>query len=189
MSRHIVAITGMSGVGKSTLLRKLASTISFQCLQASALIREARQSERQQLTLDQLRSVDLGQNQRLLVDAFARAADQGAQLIILDAHTVIEQDDNLILIEPDIFRAIGINSMIVLVDDGTEIVNRRLNDKGRMRPIKSAEQIEREQDRAIRHAREICSLLEVPISVFNANAHIAVGDLLRSQIAPSSCCT
>lgn len=186
MKRHVAAVTGVSGVGKSTLLRKLAAMVSFQHLQASALIREARQLDQQSLTLDQLRSVDLDENQKLLIQGFARVANQGPGLIVLDAHTVIEQGDNLILIEPDVFGAIGINSMIFLSEDITEIVRRRLDDKVRQRPIKGVEQLQSTQSQALQHARKICRILGIPIAVFSSNDHCAVAELLQSYVVTSS---
>lgn len=184
MKRHVAAITGLSGVGKSTLLRKLASTVSFQCLQASALIQEARQSDQRSLTPDQLRSLDLDENQKHLISGFTRAARQGSGLIVLDAHTVIEQDGHVVPIGPDVFGAIGINSMIFLTEDSAELVKRRLSDRGRQRPINSPEQLRHIQDQAIRHAKEICRVLAIPISVVSPNDLGAITDLLRSYVSP-----
>jgi adenylate kinase len=186
MKRHVTAVTGLSGVGKSTLLRKLASTVPFQHLQAGALIRNARQSERHPLTLDQLRSVDLDENQQLLIRGFAWGANQGAGLIVLDGHTVIEQDDSLVPIEPAVFRAMGINSMIFLAEDSAEIAKRRLDDKARQRPVKNVEQLRSTQDQALLHARKICRVLGIPISVFGPNEVGAVAALLGSYLAASS---
>lgn len=183
MKRHVAAVTGLSGVGKSTLLRKVASTVSFQHLQASTLIREARQSDQRSLTLDQLRSFDLDENQKLLVHGFAQAA-QSTGLVILDAHTVIERDDNLVLIEPNVFGAIGINSLIFLTEDSAEIAKRRLDDKARQRPTKSVEQLQRAQNQSLQHAREICRVLAIPISVFGPNDSGAIADLLQSYVSP-----
>jgi adenylate kinase len=186
VKRHVVAITGLSGVGKSTLLRKLASTVSFQHLQASALIREARRSDQQSLTLDQLRSVDIDENQELLANGFTRAVNRGAGLIVLDAHTAIELDDKLVLIGTNVFGAIGISSMIFLVDDCAEIIKRRLNDKERQRPIKSLEKLRSTQNQSLQHTEEICRVLGIPISVFSSNDHSAVAKLLLSYVGISS---
>ena len=41
MTQPVVALLGLSGVGKSTILRKLAAHIAFQHLQASAIIKAA----------------------------------------------------------------------------------------------------------------------------------------------------
>jgi adenylate kinase len=186
MKRHIVAITGLSGVGKSTLVRALASMIPFQHLQASALIRNARQSERDQPTLDQLRSADLDENQELLIRGFARAASQRPRLIVLDGHTVIERADSLFLIEPAVFGAIGINSMIFLAEDCSELAKRRCQDKSRQRSLRSVEQLRSMQDQALLHAREICQVLGIQIDVFGSNDVGAAATLLGSYLGASS---
>ena len=55
---------GLSGVGKSTLLRKLMGRVDFQHVQASALIKEGRQLAGDNvLSVDRLRDADLDANQ------------------------------------------------------------------------------------------------------------------------------
>jgi adenylate kinase len=67
MTQSIIALVGISGVGKSTLLCELSKDLSFQHLQASALIK----SEREAATLfetstDDLCNANIADNQALL---------------------------------------------------------------------------------------------------------------------------
>jgi len=179
MKRHIAAVVGLSGVGKSTLLTQVAATVTFQYLQASALIREERQSANSHLTIDQLRSFDLDENQVLLVNAFRRVGNP-AGLIVLDAHAAIEQNETLILVRPDVFQAIGINSMVYLTEESAEIARRRLSDTKRQRQIKSAEQINCAQEQVLQHAKDICTALSISISIFRSSDHLAVTHFLQS---------
>lgn len=147
-----MALTGLSGVGKSMLLQKLSTHWHFQHLQASALIRVARQVAEYVPTVDHLRLANLDENQQLLVRGFADAADANAPLIVLDAHTLIELPNKWVLIEPDVFGAIGINSMLFLTATPADIANRRVRDKARQRQAKCAEELENVLRRARQHA-------------------------------------
>lgn len=74
MTRRVAALTGISGVGKSTLLTALSQRVDFVHLQAGALIKKARESELgQSIEHDQLRNIDLDQNQQLLINGFLAA--------------------------------------------------------------------------------------------------------------------
>jgi adenylate kinase len=60
MTSHVVAVTGISGVGKSTLLRAMQSKIGFQHLNASSLIQQVReQLDRGTIALDDLRNANI----------------------------------------------------------------------------------------------------------------------------------
>jgi adenylate kinase len=72
MRQRIVAVTGVSGVGKTTCLNFVAKRIGFQHLQASALIQSARASQSVlPVSHDDLRKQDIDQNQALLLSGFA----------------------------------------------------------------------------------------------------------------------
>src|SRR5690242_8893414 len=115
MTPPVVAVAGLSGVGKSTLLTRLKNAIPMQILQASALIKEARASrDGESLTLDALRAVDLDENQRLLAQGFARRVDRAASLVVLDCHTVIETPGGLIRIDPRVFDLMNVRAMVFL---------------------------------------------------------------------------
>ncbi|PMW76648.1 adenylate kinase, partial [Pseudomonas sp. FW306-1C-G01A] len=65
MSQKIIAVVGVSGVGKSTFLKKLQSKVEFQLLQASDVIRQQIQNkENQHLNAEVLRHANIDENQR-----------------------------------------------------------------------------------------------------------------------------
>lgn len=175
-----MALTGLSGVGKSMLLQKLATHWRFQNLQASALIRAARQVAEHVPTVDHLRLANLDENQQLLVRGFADAADANAPLIVLDAHTLIELPNETVLIEPDVFGAIGINSLLFLTAAAADIVSRRASDKARQRPTKSAEELENVLRQARQHAQYICQTLRVPLSITESNDYEAAAKVVAT---------
>ncbi len=166
MSQPIIALVGISGVGKSTLLEACFESSKFQHLQASQLIK----TEREQLTSaaidpDELRSGDITENQKLLIAGFHRSKDPTAPAVILDGHTVIDTPTGLVEIEPDVFRDIGVTGFIFLSASPAELHKRRSNDTSRNRPQREAGQLRDHQERAILSAFRAALHLQVPLSV------------------------
>jgi adenylate kinase len=184
MTPPVVAVAGLSGVGKSTLLTRLKNAIPMQILQASALIKEARASrDGESLTLDALRAVDLDENQRLLAQGFARRVDRAASLVVLDCHTVIETPGGLIRIDPRVFDLMNVRAMVFLEDEPEEIARRRRNDTKRQRP--STQDLGSVQAEAIQQACTIAAALSIPLFVHRpAGEDGAITERLRLYLAP-----
>lgn len=178
MKAHTIALTGVSGVGKTTLAQLLAATTPLEHLQASALIKEGRSAAGEAIAQDELRLIDLDENQRFLVDGFRLAAASRRGLIILDAHTVIEKEDEIVPIGAAVFRAIGINSMTFLEDDPAAIAERRRGDGSRIRPPPNVDRIAQIQKFAREQAVAICSSLEIALHVRRPNQHAAIATAL-----------
>ena len=89
-SRTVVAVVGLSGVGKSTLLKNARRRVSFEYLQASNLIKAEQQARLDELVAhDLLREKNIHDNQALLISGFIRNAPKEG-LVVLDGHTVID---------------------------------------------------------------------------------------------------
>ena len=182
MSQRVVAVVGVSGVGKSTSLTKLASSISFQVLHASRLIQEGREAvEGGIVPHDQLRFADIDQNQQFLIQGFKFHTDRSALLVVLDGHTVIEREGGLIPISPAVFREIGIHAMIFLTDDASRILARRADDQSRQRPALSVERLQLIQCEALKQANLICSALSVPLHTCQPSDLDQIEQYLRSK--------
>jgi adenylate kinase len=178
----VVALTGLSGVGKSTLIKALAAMVPLEHLQASALIREGQQASGDAaLTQDQLRLVDIDENQQLLVSGFQLMAGKSKGLIIVDGHTVIERDGGLTRIDARVFGALGIHSMIFLVDDPDAIATRRRNDTVRKRPLPSIDRLQLIQNQALEHADAICRTLAIPLYVYRPDEVALIARTLEQQ--------
>lgn len=186
MTGPIVALTGISGVGKSTVLKTLSTSISFQHLQASALIKAGRHASGDiAVTHDQLRLVDIDENQQFLIRGFRLNAGASTSLVILDGHTVIERDTGLTHIDARVFGAIGIDSMIFLADDPEAIGQRRRNDTSRKRPVLSVDALRLIQEQAEDHAVEICKALGVPLHKFRPDQTALIARALQySRVGP-----
>ena len=100
--------------------------------------------------------------------------------------TLYRADDSLFLVQPAVFGAIGINSMIFLAEESAELAKRRCQDKSRQRSLRSVEQLRSMQDQALLHAREICRVLGIQISVLGPNDVAAAATLLVSYLGASS---
>lgn len=168
MTQAVIALVGISGVGKSTLLRALGESVVFQHLQASALIKAAREAI-EAVGHDDLRRVDIGDNQALLVEGFSRARDPNAQIVILDGHTVVDTPNGLVEIAPAVFAGLGIARFVLVVDEAEAVRQRRSGDKTRNRPERTAEELDEHQKAALLAAYEAARVMAVPLHVFSVS--------------------
>jgi adenylate kinase len=176
-----VALTGISGVGKSTLIKLLSASIEFEHLQASALIKSGRNGAGDAVTQDQLRSTDLNENQRFLIDGFRLAIESKSGLIILDGHTVIEKGDEIVRIGAFVFREIGISSMIFLEDDPLAIAERRRGDTNRIRPLPDVDKLTQIQNVSREQAAAICHSLGIALLIHRPHQHAAIARALTGD--------
>ncbi|KAB2756963.1 AAA family ATPase [Brucella anthropi] len=167
--RKVVALAGLSGVGKSTLLENAQRTLVFEHLQASELIKaERRECQRKPVAHDLLREGNIDDNQALLISGFMRRAPKEG-LIVLDGHTVIDTPDGLVEILPSVFSAIDVSRFVVLVDDVEKIALRRLSDTRRTRPVRSHEELAEHQEMSVLAAYRAALALSVPLFVVPLN--------------------
>jgi adenylate kinase len=150
VTQPVVALLGISGVGKSTVLNKLAGTIAFQHVQASTIIKLARDAQVATPTgLDELRNTNIDDNQALLISGFAAARDPTAPVVVLDGHSVIDTPQGLICIPPIVFARLGVSLFVFLADDAAAIADRRRQDQTRRRPTRTNDELERHQTEAL----------------------------------------
>lgn len=159
MNRKVVALAGISGVGKTTFLKKLAKQASFQHLTGGSLIAAARRAE--QVRRDDMRLADLEENQRLLIEGFAVARDPDASLVIMDGHVVIDDGRNLTELSPAVFRALEISLIVHLEADPTWIAANRSQDTSRSRPKYEFDTLVIHQSTSRNHAASIAQDLGI----------------------------
>ena len=164
MMSRIVALAGLSGVGKSTLLVQAAVRLPFQHLQASALIKKGRELAHGQVVAhDCLRYVDLDENQQFLIKGLKASINPDIRLTVLDCHTLVERDADHFMVQPEVFAAIGLDAMIFLIEESLEIQKRRANDQSRSRPAKTAAALADMQAKAVAQATLICRRISIPL--------------------------
>jgi adenylate kinase len=186
MTKSVVALVGISGVGKSTLLRAAAETIQFQHLQASALIKAAKEKQTAETVVtDDLRTADITDNQALLVQGFSDARDPSKTLIVLDGHTVIDTPNGLVTIEPKVFEALGVTQFIFIADEVATIALRRANDQTRNRPQRSASELSHHQEQALLAAFNAAIAIGVPLYIFTTTKFEEIRGVLAHAAATS----
>lgn len=164
----VIAVVGISGVGKSTLLRKVNEKIDFLHLPASDVIkREKLRVSESLVNSEELRLGNLNDNQELLIQGFLNEKSQNS-ITILDGHTVIDTGSELVAIPANVFERMGINEIIFIEADPENILAQRTKDKTRDRPALSIKTIIFHQNEAKRVASEICNEIDLPLRVFNS---------------------
>lgn len=133
----------------------------------------------QMVVKDQLRHANIYENQALLVRGFEASINPASQLVVLDSHTIIEKENSLFLVKPDVFSAIGISTMIFLQEDPKEIEKRRANDQLRKRPTKHAATLNSIQIQAIAQAHFICSFIGARLYIKSPSNILDAVTLLR----------
>lgn len=142
-----VGLFGISGVGKSHLGRRIvAARPNVLHLVASALLKDAHQATGENLRTASADAVARNQNAlREMVDR--AAARRPLDPIVLDAHSVIDNDAGLVPVPYGAIGPIGLSAFLFLRDDPALIVERR-RDPSRQRPDRSAAELAAQQDLA-----------------------------------------
>lgn len=160
MKQKVIGFTGISGVGKTTFLHKLAEVIDFQHLTAGDLIARARGAETG--VRDAIRFSNLNENQKLLIEGFSLARDPTSRIVILDGHAVIDSGEELLKVSSEVFRSLGLYSIVHLEDKVGKISENRKVDGSRSRPNHPLDVLAMHQSCSREHARIIAGELSIP---------------------------
>jgi adenylate kinase len=160
MKQSIIALVGISGVGKTTFVKQLADELPIQHLTAGTLIeagRAIKSSDR-----DQLRLANIDGNQQFLIEGFRQSRDGTKPHIVMDGHVVIHGPKGLEELSADVFHALNIDGMVHLSASPARILGHRGGDGKRDRPALSELEISEHQLRSVTVATSICQSLNVP---------------------------
>lgn len=176
---NVIAVFGISGVGKSTLIEGfIKDHPEYTHIQAGTLIKRALKD----VPRDKLRLADpetIIKNQYLLIEEFWKdVQEHGHTHVIFDGHSVIDTGSTLIAVPSDIIEALKPCKIVVVNDDPQHIHSRRKNDTTRNRSDTTVDQIKEEQCKAMGQAKQYANVLEVPF------VDIKSGDLqaLKDQL-------
>lgn len=178
--RKIIALAGLSGAGKTTLIRDLQSKARFLHLSASDLIKEQKLLEEDaKASSEELRTGDISDNQRLFRAAFKRNAATTKAAIIFDCHTIIDTPNKVELVPESTFDRLHITHFCFLQVGSSELVDRRAGDTSRTRPTRSQGQLDEQETEATEHTFRIAKHLDVPFVILTQNnAHSSLLSLL-----------
>lgn len=160
----IVFVCGISGVGKSHLLRRYAQPRSdLTVISAGGLIGHARAA----LDRDALRNLssnDLQESQQLLLEGFTRLLRTiNTTFLIIDGHTLIDNNENEPYLVPlEVFDSLSPDGMVHVESSPDAIAERRRSDLQRVRPARSIEELTRHQQLSAARTLQVGNRLGIP---------------------------
>lgn len=168
--RRIIALAGLSGAGKTTILQAVSKETGSVHLSASSLIKEQKLFESGlESSSESLRTGNISDNQFLLSRAFRRQTMTIESHIFLDCHTVIDTPTGLQELSASVFEALGLTDFAFLIVEPGLLAQRRRNDIARNRPERSEEEIRAQQKAALQVGRDVANLIGVPFTVLTDN--------------------
>ncbi|WP_455988482.1 AAA family ATPase [Methylorubrum extorquens] len=158
----LIVLFGISGAGKSYLSRKISTCRpDILCLSAGVLLKDALAEDPEQLRTAN-RDVILS-NQMILADAVRTARhNRWEDTVLLEAHSVIDNDRELIEVPFDAMRAIQIAGIILIEERVSEIMRRRDADM-RFRPARGLRELEDQQQLSDAVAYKYADAVSAPI--------------------------
>ncbi|WP_219683946.1 ATP-binding protein [Bradyrhizobium canariense] len=169
----IVLVFGLSGVGKSTACASyVARHPSVLHTSAGALLQAAKNIDSAILRTDV--AGNILQNQNLLGEALKRfRLGRETSDVLIDAHSVIDNDHELIEVPIDAVRAMSPNGL-VLLEAPPELVAERRRKDARLRPFRTVEELRFQTGIARRVCESYASELGLPLEIGTATHN---GDL------------
>jgi len=168
----VVAVFGISGVGKSWLVSRLAERRGMRHVQAGELLRlEKEKIEGRSTSAEELRKGAVLDNQTLLLRAFEKACAAEPRDVLFDGHSVVDTDTGLVEVPVSVIKGLGPKGIVFVSSEPREIAARRFADSSRMRPQRSINELAAQQEVALRVCKNYS--LSLNISCFI----VASGDL------------
>lgn len=182
MSGRVVAVLGISGVGKTTMVSVFTRLHPWiHGVRASALLKEAATVT----DVEALRTVsapDIHANQERLTAAFSDLRRRHPERhIIFDGHSLIDNDQGLVIVPTAVFVQLAPNRIVFIEDDAEAILTRRLADASRVRPRRSAEEILIHQQAAKEAAFSYAVTLAIPFSVVTSGDRATFAAALEGE--------
>lgn len=161
-----MAVFGISGVGKTTLIKDfLQKSEGWSHIQAGSLIKSICQNtDRDKLRLSGKELIL--SNQKLMVTAFWQKIQfENLSKVIFDGHSIIDTGTELLAIPIEIIEALKPTKIVFVRNDPALILDRRLNDVSRDRPVITLDNINKHQDFALETANNYSAILDIPFEI------------------------
>jgi adenylate kinase len=163
----IIGLFGISGVGKTWMGTQLVIRYpSILHLQASSLLRDTLRASGERLRT--ATSTEISSNQQALANSLSQArVGHEERPVVLDAHSVIDNDRQLVPISIEAIKPLNLHSIVFIHDDPSVIAARRLA-SDRFRPSRTLEELECQQNLAKEVCQSFSSTLSIPIKICRA---------------------
>lgn len=137
-------VFGVSGVGKTTLCKAyLENDPNWLFVSASTLLKNAKRKNAEELRT--AGSENIVNNQAVLGDALQNfRKDHEDNPILVDAHGVIDNNQELVEIPVEVIASLNPDILILIQDTPQNVIRNRNFDKSRNRPVRSLDFVENE---------------------------------------------
>jgi adenylate kinase len=160
-----MVVFGISGVGKTTAChRYVLHHPEVLHLKASELLRDALKVDPENLRTQS--SAGIIKNQDRLAQALQdRLTESGLENFVLDAHSFIDNDGDLVSIPTATIASLKPTGLILLEATPEEIAARRLLSGDRKRPQRSIEELRSQIDLSRRNVQRYAVELKLPLKI------------------------
>ena len=163
-----IGVFGISGVGKSTLIRRAGDRVPLLHLQASDLIKSRLGKQSVQPSSEELRQGRVLDNQRLMIDEFLDRVSKAEGIVVFDGHTIVDAPTGLIEVPLSVFKELKLDEIVFIEDVPETIAARRATDTSRARPDRDPDLLRQHQDLAKARSIAIADALGIPIHIITA---------------------
>lgn len=153
-------------------------------VQASQLLREVKAVfSNENVSAEDLRKGAVLDNQTLLIQAFTRLRETATQPILFDGHCVVDNGEQLLAIPGEVIDGLAITSIVFVEGPSQGITERRQNDTTRVRPTRSARELDEHQQRAKAVCQTYSETLSLPLTIVTAGDETAFAKALKAGLA------
>jgi len=153
VSSKVVIVVGVSGVGKTTVLKELekfarSKNVNISVINVGTMMLEVAKSKNIANDRDKIRSLSIETQKELRKVSYATIAKiiNTSELVVIDTHYLVKTSKGyLIGLPKEFLDLLCPSSFVILEAPPEEIVERRRMDKDRVREEASLEEIELEQ--------------------------------------------
>jgi adenylate kinase len=140
----VVVVTGIPGVGKTTVMKKAAEGKDIQFVTFGTVMIDIAKEMKLVKDRDEMRKLSLDQQKKLQIKTAEKIADM--KNVIVDTHCTIKTPKGYMPGLPEwVIKKLNPTSIVVVEADSEEIYNRRMKDATRSRDQDSKEKIAEHQ--------------------------------------------